>query len=137
MKIRTITMFVVGAAAALALPAFAGPQKAGKWQTTVKVEIPGMPMQMPAITHEVCVTPEEAEKPQPPRSQRQQDCTISDYKIDGNTVSWKMTCPKSNMTGEGKMTYSGDSFEGLMKAKMGDQEVTTHYSGKRLGDCDK
>jgi len=135
MRIRTIVLLVV--VAALALPTLAGPQKPGKWQTTVKVEMPGMPMQMPAITHEVCITPQEAEKPEPPRSPRQQDCTISDYKIEGNTVSWKMSCPKSNMTGDGKMTYTGDTFDGLMHAKMGDQEVTTHYTGKRLGDCDK
>ena len=135
MKIRTIVLFIV--VVALASPTFAGPQKAGKWQTTMKVEMPGMPMQMPAITHEVCVTPEEAEKPEPPRSQRTQECKISDYKIEGNTVSWKMVCEKSKMTGDGKITYSADSYEGEMHAKMGDQQVTTHYSGKRIGDCDK
>jgi len=137
MKIRTIAMFVVGAAAALALPAFAGPQKAGKWQNTMKMEMTGMPMQMPAITHEACVTPEEAEKPQPPRSQRQTDCTISDYKIEGSTVTWKMTCPKSGMTGDGKITYSSESYEGTFHAKMGDNDMSIQYSGKRIGDCDK
>jgi len=135
MKIRTIALLSV--AAAFALPAIAGPQKAGKWQTTIKVEMPGMPMQMPAITHDVCVTPQEAEKPEPPRSDRQKDCTISDYKIEGSTVSWKMSCPKSNMTGDGTMTYSADSYTGEFHAKMGEQTMTMHYTGKRLGECDK
>ena len=135
MKMRNVALFVL--VAALALPVFAGPQKAGKWQMTMQTEMANMPMKIPAYTTEVCVTPEQAEKPEPPKSPRNSDCKFSDYKIEGSTVSWTMSCEKSGMTGEGKITYSADSFEGTMHAKMHDMEMTTKYSGKRLGECDK
>ena len=135
MKIRNIALFAI--AAALALPVFAGPQRAGKWQMTIQTEMPNMPMKIPAVTTETCVTKEQAEKPEPPKSQRTSDCKFSDYKIEGNTVSWTMSCEKQKLTGEGKITYSAESFEGAMHAKMSDMEVTTKYSGKRIGDCEK
>jgi len=135
MKTRNIALFAL--VILLALPLFAGPQRAGKWQMTTQVEMANMPMKIPAVTTEVCVTPEQAEKPEPPKNPRQTDCKFSDYKIEGNTVSWTMSCEKQKMTGEGKITYSADSFDGSMHAKMGEMEVTTKYSGKRLGDCDK
>ena len=135
MKIRNIALFAL--VALLALPLFAGPQREGKWQVTSQVEMANMPMKIPATTTEVCVTKEMAEKPEPPKNPRQTDCKVSDYKIEGSTVSWTMSCEKQKMTGEGKITYSADTFEGSMHAKMGDMELTTKYSGKRLGDCDK
>jgi len=135
MKMHKIALFAV--AAVCALPLFAGPQKPGKWQMTMQTEMANMPMKIPPYTTEVCVTPEQAAKPEPPKSPRNNDCKFSDYKIEGNTVSWTMTCEKQKLTGEGKITYSADSYEGQMHAKMGDMEVTTKYSGKRLGDCDK
>ena len=42
MKIRNIALFSF--VAALALPVFAGPQKAGKWQTTMQTEMSNMPV---------------------------------------------------------------------------------------------
>ena len=45
-------------------------------------------------------------------------------KVDGSTVSWKMSCEKSGMTGTGKITYSGDAYNGTMHMKMQDHEVT-------------
>src|SRR5437763_15418794 len=135
MKIRNIALFSF--VAALALPVFAGPQKAGKWQTTMQTEMSNMPMKIPAVTVETCVTPEQAEKPEPPKSSRQSDCKFTDYKMEGNTVSWKMTCEKAQMTGDGKITYSAESYDGEMHATVRAMVVTTHYSGKRIGDCDQ
>ena len=135
MKMRNIAVFA--AVAMLALPLFAGPQRAGKWQTTMQTEMANVPVKIPPYTTEVCVTPEQADKPEPPKSPRATDCKFSDYKIEGNTVTWTMSCEKQKMTGDGKITYSADSYEGLMHAKMGDMEVTTKYTGKRIGDCDK
>jgi len=135
MQIRKGLLFL--GAAALALPMFAGPMKAGKWSMTIQTEMPGMPMKMPPVTVETCVTPEQAEHPEPPKQRANSDCKISDYKLDGNTVTWKMVCAKQNMTGDGKITYSGESYTGEMHMLMGEHEMSAKYTGKRVGDCDK
>jgi len=139
MKTRRI-MMLIAAAAMLALPltATAAPMKAGKWSTTMQMDMPGMPMKMPPITVSRCVTKEEAENPQPPKDQQKNsDCKISDYKRDGNTISWTMSCEKQGVTGKGQITYSAESYDGSMQMKMGEREMSTKYSGKYLGECDE
>jgi len=128
----------VAAAAMLAtatVATAAGPMKAGKWQMTVQMEMAGMPMKMPPMNFTHCVTKEQAEKPEPPKQQNS-DCKVSDYKLDGNTVTWSVKCEKQNVSGNGKITYSGDAYEGVSHLKMGDREMTQKYSGKRVGECD-
>lgn len=114
------------------------PQKPGKWQVKMQMEMPGMPVKMPPITVNVCLTEEDLADPQKavpndPKS----DCKVSDYEIDGNTVTWSMSCPKQNMTGEGEITYDGESYDGRMNMKMGEQEMKMKYSGKWMGACTK
>jgi hypothetical protein len=134
MKIR---LTLCAAALALPLLANAGPMKAGKWQLTMQMDMPGMPMKMPPIVTTNCVTKEEAENPQPPKQAKDSDCKFSDYKRDGNTISWTMSCPKQNMTGSGRIVYTDTTYDGSMKMKVGEREMSAKYTGKRLGDCDE
>ncbi len=126
-----------------ALPAVAfaaGPVKAGKWQMTMQTEMTGMPMKMPPMTFSYCVTKEDAENPEKalPEERKNSDCKRSDVKIDGNVVTWKVTCAKSQMSGDGKITYSEDTFDGGMHMTMPNGgEMNVKYSGKYLGECDK
>ena len=119
----------------------ASPAKPGKWEMTMQMEMTGMPMKMPAHTVTYCLTKEEAENPEKlaPEGRKNSDCKRTDLKIDGNTVSWKVECEKSKMTGEGKVTYSGDGFDGGMHMTMASGgEMNAKYSGKYLGPtCDK
>jgi hypothetical protein len=67
---------------------------------------------------------------------------VSDYKTEGNKVSWSMRCEGDNpMTGTGEIVYSGDTYLGTMKMTTGrggqPMAMTMKYSGKRLGDCTK
>lgn len=144
MKIRSFILLV--AICALALPSFAAhPQKPGKWEMTSEVELPGMSMKMPPMTHTVCITKEDLEKPEsmvPKPTQRgggeRSDCKISDLKVDGSTVNWTVNCAGERpATGTGKITYAPDSYTGNMDMKMGEREVKVKYSGKYLGECDK
>ena len=64
-------------------------------------------------------------------------CTVSDYKIAGNTVSWSIECKKHNMTGTGQITFDSDSYSGVSHMKMGEQDMTQKLTGKYLGACDK
>lgn len=114
------------------------PQKPGKWQMKFQMEMPGMPVKIPPITKDICITEEDLKDPQKsvpndPKSK----CTVSDYKVEGQTVSWTMECPEQNMKGTGSVTYTADSYSGQMKMTMGEQEMTTKYSGKYLGACTK
>ena len=125
--------------AAMASPLFAsdGPMKSGKWQITVETEMAGVPVKIPPVTMSECVTPEQAAAPQPPKSDVGSDCTVSDYKVDGNVVTWSVSCPKEDMKGTGRIAFSSESYEGVTKMKMGDAEITQKLSGKYLGPCDK
>lgn len=139
MKVRTLLLCAV--VLALTLPMFAAdaksPMKAGKWQTTMQTEMPNMPFKIPAITINSCVTKEQAEKPEPPKGKKNDDCKMTDYKMDGSTVTWTVVCEKQKTTGTGRITYSAESYQGEMKMQMGETEMTTKYTGKYLGECDK
>jgi hypothetical protein len=122
-----------------------------KWEVTTEMEMPNMPnmpagMKMPSFTTTQCVTPEDAKDPQKAMPQGRggrggpdpDKCKMSDYKVDGNKVSWSMKCdPPEEMTGTGEFTYAADTYTGVMKMNRGGQTMTMKYSGKRIGDCDK
>jgi hypothetical protein len=137
MKLRTLALCTL--VLALALPTFAAsPMKPGKWQVTIEMNMPNMPMKMQPITMTHCVTKEQAENPQPPKKSKKDDaCQLSDYKIDGNTVTWTVKCTgKQEMTGEGKMVFEGDTYEGTTHFKTPDMEMSQKFTGKYLGACD-
>jgi hypothetical protein len=149
---KTRLLLAVITLSVAALPALAqGPRRDGKWEVKAEIEMPNMPnmpagMQMPAFTTTQCITPEEAKDPQKsmPQGGRggrgavPENCKVSDYKVDGNKVSWSMKCePPQEMTGTGEFTYSGDTYTGVMTMNRGGQMMTMKYSGKRIGDCDK
>jgi len=61
-------------------------------------------------------------------------CTITDYKADGNVVTYAMVC--GTTTTQSTATYRGDSFEADLKTRAeGAAEVASHISAKRLGAC--
>ncbi len=116
------------------------PFKEGKWQITVQMEMPGMPMAMPPMTTTQCLT----KKDMVPRDpQHSKDCQVVDMKASGGKVSWKMRCTGRRpveATGEG--TYEGDTFHGQMTMRMSDprsgrpMEMKQTMSGRWLGACD-
>ena len=131
--------FKLGALIALAftISANAGPMKPGKWELTVTTEITGMDVSVPPTTVTECVTADEANNPQPPATGQGSDCKIADYKLNGNALTWSVSCPKEELTGSGSMTFSGDTYTGATKMKIGDTAVTKKLAGRYLGACDK
>jgi uncharacterized protein DUF3617 len=135
-------LYVCLLALAVAAPAFAQPKypmKPGKWRITMQMEMPGMPMQMPATNQTYCITKEQLDKD--PKAaipnDKKSDCKVGDYKADGNKVTWTVSCPSQDMTGDGKLTFSEESYTGGMNMKIGEAEMSMKYTGKRLGDCDE
>jgi hypothetical protein len=111
----------------------------GLWEITSSMEMPGMPS-MPPMKHTQCLT----KKDLVPQSQEKaQDCKITQTGTSGNTVTWSMKCSgeEGAMEGTGKVTYSGDTFQGTMTMTMQDPEqggkmqLTQRMSGRRVGNC--
>jgi Protein of unknown function (DUF3617) len=131
-------LFVV-AALMIAGSAFAeNPQKPGEWQISMQMEVPGMPFKMPPVNFTVCLTEEDLKDPQKSvPNDPKNDCKVGDYKIEGNKVSWTVDCPKQKTKGEGEITFTENSYTGHMNMTVGEQEMSTKYTGKWKGECSK
>jgi hypothetical protein len=139
--IRTLTFLVALAVVVMSsASAQTNPMRAGRWEVTMQMEMPNMPVQMPAMKNTRCVTQQEVDSPNrglPTGPEKNaNNCKVSDYKTSGNTVTWAMACTGQPATsGTGEMRFTGDSYEGLMKMSMEGQQMSMKLSGKRLGDC--
>jgi hypothetical protein len=133
-----MALVAVVAAARLALGADAKPNmKPGQWQTTITVEAPGMPVAIPPMTSERCVT--EKDLVPPSQTPPGQECKDTDLKVAGNTVSWGLECKKADgtvtMKGTGRITWAGDTFAGAMNVDASGIAMKYVMTGKRLGAC--
>ena len=108
----------------------------GEWEITTKVEMPGMPMNMPPVTHRQCLTKNDLF---PQNSQPGNECKISNVKVSGDTVTWVMQCKGQGgeTKGTGEITYSGTSFKGVIKMTVvqADMQMTSKINGLRMGNC--
>ena len=138
-------LFTVTLAAAFCAPAHAQSpnMKEGLWEMVTKMEMAGMPS-MPPQTMQRCVTKADLADPTKttPGAQGDKQCKISDYKLSGNTASWKVACAgESGMTGTGSITYAGTSYNGTqtmsMKVDGKPHNMTMNFSARHLGDCKK
>ena len=114
----------------------AAPGKTGEmWQVTSQIAMEGMPMRMPAQTHQVCAPKNWKE---PPGAQNpEQNCQISDLQSTTSKTTWKMKCTGPDMTGTGEITRSGpDAYTGAIKMTSAEGSVTINLTGKRTGECD-
>ena len=115
--------------------------KPGRWEVTMQMDMPGMPVKMPPMTQASCITPEQAKNPgstvQGGRGRgNPSDCKTTDQKVEGNKVTWKMVCTGAQaMTGDGEMVFNGDSYAGKMNMTTPQGAMAMQITGKRLGDC--
>ena len=107
------------------------------YEVTVRMEMAGMPMQMPATTQQVCVKKSGSDADLVPH---RDNCKVSDAKRTGNRLTFAMTCAgRDPMTGNGDFTFTGNGYDGRirLKGKMDNQDVemTQMVTGRRLGGC--
>ncbi len=136
-QIVTRVIVVIIGVLACASFSFAGSapnMQEGLWEITSKMEMPGMPMNMPPSTHTQCITDENLV---PRGSQESGECTITETNVKGDTVTWTMECdtPEGKTRATGKITYQGDTFKGTIKMTMQGMEMTQHLSARRIGNC--
>ena len=124
-----------------ALAQMQSPMREGNWAITMKMSMPGMPMEMPPMTQTQCVTPAMVKDPQAsmPKGPNGGDCKLSDYKVTASTASYKMVCTKpAPMTATAEMKFTGtDAYTGTMSIDSSGQKMSMTYDAKRLGDCPK
>ena len=149
----------------LPIAAFAaGHGKPGLWEISTKMSMAGAPQIPPEqlaqmkqmgikipgmggdpIVIKQCVTKEQAERDEPPKTQNEKSgCEMQNAKQDATSYSADMVC-NGEMKGKGEMKVSynnKDSYNGSMhfkgtEGKRGHEiEMTTEFAGKWLGaDC--
>ncbi|MBN1473876.1 MAG: DUF3617 domain-containing protein [Syntrophaceae bacterium] len=115
--------------------------KEGLWEITTKVEMKGVPMQMPATTVKQCITKDKAV---PKSASEDYECKTKNYKVSGDTVTYSVECWGKGglMITEGKTTYKGNTFDGTSTTKIKakgqpEMQMSNKISGKYIGPCKK
>lgn len=115
--------------------------KEGLWEVTVtsKMEMPGMAMPMPPVKYTQCLTKNDFV---PQKTEEGEQCEKTDVTINGDTVTWKISCTTKEGTtkGSGKITYKGDTYEGIMNMTYPNEDgsegkMTSTMNGKWIGNC--
>jgi hypothetical protein len=133
---RTV-LVVMGTMLLLPSGVFAEGIREGYWEITSQSEMPGMPMKIPATTVKHCYSKEDV-KDQKKVLARDKNCTMTDYKVSGNKVTWAMKCTgQSAGTFNGETLFSTDAYTSTMKMKSQGHNMTVKVKGKRLGECPK
>lgn len=133
---RTITLALLTVVAVAACSS--GPNmEDGIWEMTTTMEMEGMPAGMPKLppmTFRQCLS---SDKMIPTQQRQNQDCEVLEQDISGNTVTWQMRCTTNGTVSEmsGSSTYSGDTMEGSSQVSTKGMKMSSHVTGRRLGDC--
>lgn len=117
-----------------------GEMKEGQWEISMTVNMPGMPVAIPPQTFRSCLNRENAV---PRQEDEEADCDFEEMTNDGQTVKWRVTCRDENgavAKSNGKIVYSGGSFQGEMATETTDPEngrmkMTSTMKGRYLGPC--
>ena len=105
------------------------------WEVSSKMEMPGMPMAMPAQVNRVCVGKNRRDEDLVPR---QDNCRVVDSKRVGNKFTYRMECTGNDpSTIVGELTFGNNAYDGQMRMTMTKTNDTMNMalSGRRVGDC--
>jgi len=116
-------------------PPAAAQGKDDLWETSSKMDMPGMPMAMPAQVNRVCLGKSRKDEDLIPR---QENCRVTDSKRTGNRLTYRMECTGNEPSViVGDLTLGNNSYEGQMKMTLTKTNDTMNMalSGRRVGDC--
>lgn len=105
------------------------------WEVTTKMEMPGMPMAMPAQTNRFCIGKNRKDEEFVPK---QGDCRMVESKRVGNKFTYKMDCSgKVAAIVDGAITFGANAYDGRMHMamKQTSDAMDMTFTGKRVGDC--
>jgi len=105
----------------------------GRWEITIQTV---SPVAMPPMTHEVCISKEDAQRsPEPPKGKKSDDCK-STGSLHGNSLKYATKCGRKKVSSTTEYTYMGDRFEGVVIIQADGQEIRQIQSGKWVGECE-
>ena len=141
-----ILLTIVLASASSVAPRAADEIRAGKWQFTTQMQLPGAAQSPPGVqasaggnapmTRTACI---DSANPIPAEGQ----CKLDQVDRRGAVVTWAMTCntPRGPILSAGSGRYAGDTMEATLTARVpgpNGQPVDTpgRITGRYLGACD-
>lgn len=132
---RFFEIAIAAASLTLTLPAMAAGE--GEWwEMTTKMEMPGMPAMPGGPPTKFCRV--KGDESKPVKSDDDKNCSITDVKNAGNTMTFKMKCTgKDAMTGSGELTSTATTFNQKIKMRSGGEDMVMVASGKRIGGACK
>jgi len=146
MSIRTNRFAAACISTLIAFPALAlaepGEMMHMTMSGTVRIANPPMSMAMPSISKDVCSPKQVDVRHLVTQTSRNKDCTYTNYKQDGNTVSFHYACTGDRqLDGDGSFTIQSGGVRGTIHANgnMHGQATTVDltYEGTRSGaSCD-
>ncbi|MEW9897268.1 DUF3617 family protein [Chitinivorax sp. PXF-14] len=120
----------------------------GQWQITTRMQMEGMPANMPPHTLSMCLNKDDIARgdktlPQAPRDKGQQHCEFAERSMNSAKLHYKMVCTgdhRATMTGD--IHYESTRYDGKSRMEMVDRKgkttvMTQEFSAQRLGDCRK
>jgi len=119
----------------LAAVAVADERPGNLWKTTSQVVMPGVPFSPPPNTMQLCTAKEWTQPPPPAPGQT---CEVSNFRRDGEKVSWDTHCTgEMEMTGHGEITFTGDdAYTGTISFTAEGMTMTVNLSGTKIDECD-
>lgn len=128
-KLKTI----VALAACLPLVAAHAAGTDDLWEVTTQMNMAGMPAGMGAQTQQVCSEKTAQKTAVMPRDEK---CKVTDYKESGNKVTISMSCPDGTGVLEQTFNAARTEYNGTMKMKTRDGDMTMTMAGRKVGSCD-
>ena len=103
------------------------------WESTVNMNIPGMPAGMGARKQQVCTEKGDVKKAAQKGNEK---CKVTDVKESGNKTTMTMQCPEGTAVMEWNYNAAHTEYTGSMKMKTKDGDMNMTMAGKKLGACD-
>ncbi|MEN8141166.1 MAG: DUF3617 domain-containing protein [Thermodesulfobacteriota bacterium] len=138
-KTTSAKFFVAAALAIMLAGCSSGPNmKEGEWELKTSMKMGGMAM--PALVTKQCLT----KKDIVPQDNKESDqCTLTEKKVKGDTVSWTMVCNPEGGGGKseshGEITYNDTTMSGTVTMAVSGgpikMDMTSEISGRWLGKC--
>ncbi|HZE61600.1 MAG TPA: DUF3617 family protein [Burkholderiales bacterium] len=103
------------------------------WESTVQMNIPGMPAGMGARKQQVCTEKGDVKKAAQKGNEK---CKVTDVKESGNKTTMTMQCPEGTAVMEWNYNAAHTEYTGSMKMKTKDGDMAMTMAGKKIGACD-